>query len=350
MDWRFVLLGIADRPERVLRLERDLPQRTAGERRRAIGKISPVGIAAIMQSGGVIEDQPDAFERDQAICQLVLDRLELADRLPELVSLPGVVDGQLERAPRSTVSARGQHRLALDAELVEVDAASGNPCERRRVQPDLVEPPRPHRTGRNAFDTGTAELDQRKMSPIQRDQEVRGTSRRLDAAEHARCRVDRDLDRAGAAIGIQRTEREGNNRLPGMQPRQQIGHDVALRSGNRKVGQRRRPHRRRTSGPAKLGHDDEDFGKAAFIPLRPEGGYALPDQLAPDRRYLVRRRRRHRATRTPMLIEESTQGIPQHRRDVIVRLFGRRHHAGLALAEPGLALFLERHRRFLVVG
>ena len=43
-----------------------------------------------------------------------------------------------------------------------VDAASGNPCERRRVQPDLVEPPRPHRTGRNAFDTGTAELDQRK--------------------------------------------------------------------------------------------------------------------------------------------------------------------------------------------
>jgi len=94
-----VIFGIADGAERMLALERDAPQRIAAEGSRAIGEIAPIAVTDVMQPGRMIEDQANAFERDQAVGKLVLDRLEPGDRLAELVTLLGVVHGQLERPP-----------------------------------------------------------------------------------------------------------------------------------------------------------------------------------------------------------------------------------------------------------
>ena len=57
--------------------------------------------------------------------EFVLDRLEFSDRLPELVTLLGVVHGQLERPPGRAMCPRQQCRLGLEAEIVEIDASSG---------------------------------------------------------------------------------------------------------------------------------------------------------------------------------------------------------------------------------
>jgi len=79
-----VLLGIADGRECVLSLERHAPQRVAGEGHRTIDKVSPVAVAPIMQACCMIQNESDTFKRDEAVCELVLDRLEFPDRLPEL--------------------------------------------------------------------------------------------------------------------------------------------------------------------------------------------------------------------------------------------------------------------------
>ena len=86
-----VLFGIADGAERMLGLERHAPQRVAAEGNRAIGEIAPIAVTNVVQPGRMIQDQADAFERDEAVREFVLDRLEFSDRLPELVTLFGVV-------------------------------------------------------------------------------------------------------------------------------------------------------------------------------------------------------------------------------------------------------------------
>ena len=65
----------------------------------------------------MLERHAHAFERDQVVGELVLDRLEAADRLAELPALLGVVDRHLERAPRRAVGAREQGE-AGDAQQV----------------------------------------------------------------------------------------------------------------------------------------------------------------------------------------------------------------------------------------
>ena len=67
-----------------------------------------------MQMRSVIEREPCALKRDQTIGQLVLDGLELADRLPELLALLGVIDDQVERTPRRAISARHQGELSRE--------------------------------------------------------------------------------------------------------------------------------------------------------------------------------------------------------------------------------------------
>ena len=123
MPWRFVLFGIADGAERVLGLKRHAPQRIAAEGNRTIGEIAPIAVIHVVQPGCMIQNETDAFERDQAIGKLVLDRLELCDRLPELVTLLGIVHGQFERPPGGAVRARQQCYLGPEAKIVEVDAS-----------------------------------------------------------------------------------------------------------------------------------------------------------------------------------------------------------------------------------
>ena len=85
----------------------------------------------------MLERQAHAFEGDQRVGELVLDRLEAADRLAELAPLLRVVDHHLERAPRRAVRAR-QHGDAGDPQQVgdhrRVERHEGR---RRAVEHDL---------------------------------------------------------------------------------------------------------------------------------------------------------------------------------------------------------------------
>src|SRR5437870_4232140 len=71
MQGRLVLLGIADGAERMLRFERDTPQRLSREGSRAIGEIAPMIVVAIMQLRRMVEHEADAFERDKTVRELV---------------------------------------------------------------------------------------------------------------------------------------------------------------------------------------------------------------------------------------------------------------------------------------
>ena len=78
---------------------------------------TPVRVVFVARLGGGFEREARAVQADQAIGQLVLDRLELADELAELLSDLGVVHGQLERALRRA----------------ERPAGAGEPCHQRDV-------------------------------------------------------------------------------------------------------------------------------------------------------------------------------------------------------------------------
>ena len=67
----------------------------------------------------MIEDQTRALEGDEAVRQLVLNRLELSDRLPELVTLPGIIGRQLKSPTRRAMRPRRQRQLPLEQEIVE---------------------------------------------------------------------------------------------------------------------------------------------------------------------------------------------------------------------------------------
>ena len=97
----------------------DPPERIACKRNGTIRKVAPVGVAVIVQRRRMIQNETHAFEGDEAVRKLVLDRLELSDRLPELVTLSGVVRRQLEGTPGSTMRARGKHQLPLEQEIAE---------------------------------------------------------------------------------------------------------------------------------------------------------------------------------------------------------------------------------------
>ncbi len=62
----------------------------------------------------MIEREPHAFKRDQAVGELVLDRLEFSDRLPELLTLLCVVHCQIEGAPGRAMCACHQGQLPFE--------------------------------------------------------------------------------------------------------------------------------------------------------------------------------------------------------------------------------------------
>src|SRR5215472_8038750 len=100
MQGCFVLLGIADRAKGVLGFERDAPQRLAAKGHGGVGEIAPVCVAAVMQTRSMVEHDPHAFERNETVGELVLDRLEFSDWLTELMTLLGIVHGEFESASR----------------------------------------------------------------------------------------------------------------------------------------------------------------------------------------------------------------------------------------------------------
>ena len=137
-----VLFGIADGAERMLGLERHAPQRVAAEGNRAIGEIAPVAVASVVQPGGMIQNEADAFERDEAVRELVLDRLEFSDRLPELVTLLGVIHGQFERPPGRAVRARERGDAGNPQQVVDPRVVDRQEARRRAYRARSRQAPR----------------------------------------------------------------------------------------------------------------------------------------------------------------------------------------------------------------
>ncbi len=69
--------------------------------------------------GRVVQRQPHAFQRDQAVGQLVLHGLEAADRLAELLAFLRVVDRHLEGAPRRAMGACQQAQAAQPLQVCQ---------------------------------------------------------------------------------------------------------------------------------------------------------------------------------------------------------------------------------------
>src|SRR5450631_66889 len=116
---RLMFLSIADCPQRMLRFQRNPPQGITPESNGGVDEIAPILVLAIMQMRGMIERQTHAFERDQAIRKLVLDRLKLPDRLPELLSLLRIVDRQVESRSGRTLRPPDKGELAFEQPIVE---------------------------------------------------------------------------------------------------------------------------------------------------------------------------------------------------------------------------------------
>ena len=290
MARRLVFLGIADRPERMLGFERDAAATRRRRRRRPHRRNSAnSGIAAIMQMGGVIERQPHAFERDQAIGELVLDRLEFADRLPELLPLLGIVDRQIERAPRRAIRPRNQRQLCLRARDRRAATASSSMTSRRRGdQPEpRYRPQAPIARVGSQLDAGRAQFDEREDCLVERSHEkVRAATRDLDKAKQpARLSVRRSG--SSQRCGRDRAPRTKTRRAPA--PACSFSSKStaasARRTGQGQIGESGRPHRRRTRGPAKFGHHHQDLAKSAFARDRSRAqATPCPTSLRPDRR------------------------------------------------------------------
>jgi hypothetical protein len=182
-----MLFGVTDGAECMLGLQRNASQCVAGEGNRAVGEITPVAVAPIVQAGRIIQDEPGAFERDKAIRELVLDRLEFSDGLPELVALLGVVHRQIERPPRGTMCSGHQCQPCREPDISERGGCKGKKRQRRRSQPDLAEPPRAHGARRQDFDAGTIHPYQCKVRLIDGNEKMGGFCWRLDETKHARC-------------------------------------------------------------------------------------------------------------------------------------------------------------------
>ena len=100
MPGRLVRLSVPDRAQRTNCLHRNAPDRWARKTKRRRTQHAPIPGTGVASLRSALEGQLRAFEPDQAIGKLVLDRLELADDAIELPSDLGILDRQLERALR----------------------------------------------------------------------------------------------------------------------------------------------------------------------------------------------------------------------------------------------------------
>ena len=194
----------------------------------AIGEIAPVAVASVVQPGRMIQDEADAFERDQAVGELVLDRLEFSDRLPELVTLLGVVHGQLERPPGRAMCPRQQCDLGLEAEIVEIGRLQ---AEEASAVPNSAEPRRdPRRPWRaSARDRCREHPVGRAQAAIHRrpPEDVWHRPPRRSEARPLPCRPSMRIEPA-PAIRIAGAEGESGHRRAGMQLFQQVHRGVGL--------------------------------------------------------------------------------------------------------------------------
>lgn len=120
MARRLVLLAVADRAEGVLRFQRHPAQRRRGQRAGRLGEHAPVVGAEVVLPRGARLREPSAQQRDVAVGELVLDRLEAADGTAELPALARIGHGELEGAFGGAGGARAQREAGRRVQRVEL--------------------------------------------------------------------------------------------------------------------------------------------------------------------------------------------------------------------------------------
>ena len=258
---------------------------------------------------------PHTFKRDQAVRELVLDRLEFPDRLPELLALLGVVDGEIERAPGGTICTCRQCQPGRATDIAERDAIQGKKRQRGRRQPDLVETPGAHGAGRRDLDAGLIHPHERNCPFIDSEEQMGASSRRLDETKHTRPVHAVDPDCTDGRIRIERAEGERDTRRTGMQLLQQVHCDIGPRTRKRQIGQCRRPHRRRDrlrgqAPPSPPGFREGRPGRGS----EPSAATPCPTSLLQIAEMSSAGAGSFPVARGPMRREKSAQGIPKHLR------------------------------------
>ena len=322
--------GEPDAAVRLQRLAGQLRERVAHVRPRHGDGFVAVGHVIGERERGVMRRGSGALELDEEVRELVLDRLEAADRAPELHAVLGVLHGSLEQlvggADRSRrLQDRGELQRAADhglcvgpvsEDVVALDPDAGEP--HFAEAPGEIEPAedaRPDAGGAGRYE----HVRESRGSPARNEEQV-GDVRVLHepgeaveqpaVAPRARAAVDGgrgDLDRREVRTAVGR-QAPGRDRLTAGDRRQEplalvvgprdgdrVGDDVA---GQKRAGVQHAPELLREC-------DRVDHGlagdAAAFVLLGDEhGGPAQRRTLAPDR--TVERRRllevlAHRAER-----------------------------------------------------
>ena len=156
------------------------------------------GLPLSRASAADFEREPRAVEADQAIGELVLHRLELADELAELLSDLGVLDGQLERAlaPRR---ARGRRRRASPPARCRRAFRPACPARTAGVSSKVSSRERRHREagrGLHRQSRRAALRPPRRRGRVGEDEKMRRRLRAFDKRQLSRQRVAAHLDAA----------------------------------------------------------------------------------------------------------------------------------------------------------
>ena len=93
MTGNFMLFGVADGSQRVVRLEQHLSQCGARKRESGIRKDAPLRMPGVTSLSSAKEREARSVEPRDAIRQLVLDRLKFTNDMSELPSHFGVLQG-----------------------------------------------------------------------------------------------------------------------------------------------------------------------------------------------------------------------------------------------------------------
>ena len=196
------------------------------EGNRGIDEIAPVPVVAVVQMRGVVERQPHAFKRDQAVRELVLDRLEFARSAGRTAFAPwhnrprGRKPRARRRSARATSVELGLEQPVIEKRGRQIDTArrrvlSGGPRKVPR-RPSPGSPPARRRVRRGSTTvTADASTD---------DDEVCAACGDFDKAQQSAGAVHptSSIGARALASGSSAPNENATRAVPVMQPVEQI--------------------------------------------------------------------------------------------------------------------------------